>query len=398
MNNIKKDFPFFIHHPKLVYLDNAATTQKPQAVIDTISHFYAYENAPVHRGIYQLAEKATTHYEKVREQVAAHLNAQDSSEIIFTKGTTESINLVAQAWAAHYLQAGDEIILSQLEHHANMVPWLYLAQQKKLVIKWIPVVNGLLDSVAAQQLFSTQTKLLAISNNSNIFGYELDIFPLIAQAKKVGARILIDAAQSVSRSTIDVQKLGCDFLAFSGHKMLGPTGVGVLYINKAAHDQIYPYQLGGSMVYEVSFEKAQWRPMPYRLEAGTPPIAQVIGLGAALTYVRNTLDFQQLRLYEAALCAQFLEGIKQIPCIQIIGNENTLKKSGHSVSFTVEGMHPHDVAAFLDNYGICVRAGHHCAQPMHQLLQLTGSVRASFYCYTTHEDIEQLITVLNKLT
>lgn len=397
MKHLRKDFPIFDKN-NLIYCDSAATSQKPRHVIDALVQFYSYENAPVHRGIYKLAEQATARYEKVRETIARFIGAQSASEIIFTKGTTEGINLIAATWASDNLQAGDEIVLSQLEHHANILPWQKLTKTDGVIIRWIPIqADGTLDLSEIKTLINHRTKLVAITQSSNSLGTVVDCVPIIKQARAVGARVLIDAAQSVPHQKIDVTALDCDFLVFSGHKMLGPTGVGVLYIKKELHDTIAPYQLGGSMVFDVGFEHATWRQVPYRFEAGTPPIAQVIGLGAAVEYLENNINFHELQQYEALLCEQLIDGLEQIPQISILGPINQLKKTGHLVSFTVDGVHPHDIAAYLDTQSICVRAGHHCAQPVHTILALDSSVRASFYVYNTPEDVERLIQALRKL-
>ena len=397
MNNLRKDFPIFGDN-KLVYCDSAATSQKPQQVIDALVDFYSYHNAPVHRGIYTLAEEATERYEAVRRQVAKFIGAPSATEIVFTKGATESINLVAESWAAYNLQAGDEIVLSQLEHHANIVPWQKIAQTHGVILRWIPILpDGTLNLSDLSTIINQKTKLVAITQSSNALGTQVDLVPIIKQARVVGARVLVDAAQSVPHQKVDVLALDCDFLVFSGHKMLGPTGVGVLYIKKDLHDSVQPYQRGGSMVFDVSFERATWRQMPHMLEAGTPPIAQVIGLGAAINYLEQYVDFNQLQKHEALLCEQLIDGLQQIPKITILGPLNQLKKSGHLVSFIVNDIHAHDIAAYLNTYSICVRAGHHCAQPLHTALKCESSVRASFYVYNTQQEVESIVNALKKL-
>lgn len=393
----KREFPFFIAHT-VSFLDNAATTQKPQIVIEAISNFYAKNNAPVHRGIYALAERATELYEGVRAQTARWLNAREASEIVFTASATESINIVAQSWAMHVLKAGDEILVSELEHHANLVVWQAVAQKTGARLVQIPINHdGSLQYEKLPLLVTSRTKLVAVSHSSNVFGVVVAIEKIIAAAKKVGAKVLIDASQTVPRRQLDVQKLDCDFLVFSSHKMLGPTGVGILYIARELHEQIIPVTLGGGMVYAVEDVVSTWRAMPQRLEAGTRSVADVIGFGAALEYLQKNVDFVALQTYEAQLCARFVDGVRDLASVKILGNPERLSREGHLVSFTVDGVHPHDAAAFLDSHGICVRAGHHCAQPVHKRLGLEGSLRASFYCYTAAEDVDRLIVALHEL-
>lgn len=400
MKNIRKDFPILskkVDGHQLVYLDNAATSQKPQSVIDAITNFYTEHNSNIHRAIYTLGEETTTLYEQARAKVAQFINA-DPSEIIFTKGTTESINLVASTWAQQHIAKGDEILISQMEHHSNMIPWQQCAQKKGAVLKYIPVTpDGKLDYTALPSLLSKKTKLVAVTHVSNVLGTRNDIAQIIKAAHSVGAKVLIDAAQSVLHEPIDVKKLTCDFLAFSGHKMLGPTGIGVLYIKKDLHDQMPPYQFGGGMVYEADSFTASWQKAPQKFEAGTPPIAQAVGLAAAIEYMQKNISFDALQKHEAALCSQLIEGLSSLKKVRILGPIEQLKKSGHLVSFTIDGMHPHDSAAALSKKGICVRAGNHCAQPLAKLLQISGSVRASFYVYNTPEEVEQLIKAIEHL-
>ncbi len=395
MTNKKKDFPFFFHN-NLTYCDNAATTQKPQAVIDAITNFYSINNAPVHRGIYAHAERATEQYEQARAAVAQFINAKNN-EIIFTNGTTESINLAAQAWTTYNLKAGDEIIITELEHHANILPWQQLAQSHGIILRWIPIdTHGNLDFKKYITLLNSKTKLVALTHSSNIFGIPIEVKKYIREARKVGARVLIDAAQTAPRQTINVQELDCDFLVFSGHKMLGPTGIGVLYCKQEVHHELQPYKRGGGMVYSVSQETATWRAMPHMLEAGTPPIASAIALGAAINYLK-TIDFTALKKHEAQLCEQLIDGLAQFPQVKILGDIPEIKKSGHMVSFVVDTIHAHDVAAYLDKHNICVRAGNHCAQPLCTKLGIDSSVRISFYLYNNSKDVERIIEVLRQL-
>jgi len=402
MKILKKDFPilnYSVNGNPLAYLDNASTSQKPQQVIEAISNFYAGNYANVHRGVYTLAEEATRMYEDVRVQVASLIGAQDPREIIFTHGTTDSINMVAASWALGHCKQGDEILVSELEHHANLLPWQRVAKQTGAQLKFIPVrADGTLDMSNLDQLINKKTKLVAITHVSNAVGTRVDIKTIIAHARAVGAKVLIDAAQSVPHQRINVAEIDCDFLVFSPHKMLGPTGVGVLYAHKRMHDEMQAYQLGGGMVYEATYQDATFLPVPQLLEAGTPPIAQVIGLGAAIEYLEDNVDFGALAEHEASLCGQLIEGLNQIPGITILGPQDELKISGHMVSFVVKNMHAHDVAAYLDTYGIAVRAGHHCAQPFARKLGYDASIRVSFYLYNSGDEVERCLEALNKIS
>jgi cysteine desulfurase/selenocysteine lyase len=401
MKNIRKDFPILqqtVNGSPLIYFDNAATTQKPECVIAAMTDFYRTQNANIYRGVYTLTEQATSAYEQARATVAAFIGAADASEIVFTHGTTESINCVASGWAMEHLQAGDEIVITELEHHANMIPWQQVAEKKGILLRYIPVTpEGILDLTQLPTLISANTKLVAVTHVSNALGTHNDVATIIKAAHAVGAQVLVDAAQSVAHQPLNVQELGADFVAFSGHKMLGPTGIGILYVNKRLHDQMPPVQFGGGMVYHVTSHHATWQKMPYRLEAGTPAIAQALGLAAAIQYIQNNIPFDALKKHEAALCTHFIEGLEHCDRVRILGPINQLKEQGHIVSFTVEGMHPHDIATFLDQYGICVRAGHHCAQPLAQKLGIESSVRVSFYAYNTHEEVARVLEVLRKL-
>ncbi|MBA3954789.1 cysteine desulfurase [Candidatus Dependentiae bacterium] len=394
---LRADFPFFTKRPELTYLDNAATTQKPQAVIDAITNFYARDNAPVHRGIYTLAEEATVHYEQARSTIAHYLGALPQ-EIVFTGGTTEGINFVAYAWGQKNLHPGDEIIVSELEHHSNLVPWIRLCQEKQLVLKYIPVTpEGDLDYSAYADLLSTKTKLVACTAQSNALGTAVNLPAIIKPARAYGAKILIDAAQIVGRTPINLRELDIDFLVFSGHKMTGPTGIGVLYINKKIQEHVEPYQVGGGMVFSVGSDHATWLKSPAKYEAGTPPIAQALGLAAAFNYLHTQVDFEKLKEHEAELTRYALTELLQMPTIRVLGPQEQLAMQGHMVSFASTKYHAHDIAAYLDTYGICVRAGHHCAQPLHKKLGIESSTRLSFYLYTTQEEVERCIYYLKKL-
>ena len=397
MKNLKSDFPFFDKND-LVYCDSAATSHKPQSVIDRLVKFYSYENAPVHRGLYTLAEKATEQFEEVREEVKDFIGASDASEIVFTHGATEGINMVVKSWARHNLKEGDEIVLTELEHHANILPWQQLALEKKLIINYIPITSdGDLDYSKLEIVITAQTKVVAVASSSNVTGGVIDVDRIAMVAHSVGARLVVDASQSAPRTKLSVSERGFDFLVFSSHKVLGPTGLGVLFVKKELHPSMAPYIFGGGMVFSVTSEKSVWREMPYRCEAGTPPIAQVIGFGASLRYLKNNVDFDKLKKHEAALCSRLLDGLAEFEQVKILGPINKLRQSGHIVSFVVEGMHAHDVAVAFDQMGIIVRAGHHCAQPLHEKLGVSSSVRVSFYLYNTVEDVEKILIALKRI-
>lgn len=403
MNNFKKlrsDFPILsqeINGYSLVPCDNASTTHKPQSVIDAIVEFYTTTNANIYRGIHLFAEQATTLYEQARKKVADFIGAYPE-EIIFTRGCTSGINFVAATWGDMHIQAGDEIVMTELEHHANLLPWQRLAHKKGAILKFIPIFSdGSLDLSSLDSIITNKTKMVSIIHVSNAVGTHVDIAAITSRAKKVGARVLIDAAQSVPHQKINVHEMDCDFLVFSGHKLLGPTGIGVLYIKKELHADVPPYEVGGGMVEDVNCERATWRNAPYKFEAGTPPIAQAIGLGAAIDYLQKNIDFDQLISYESALCAQLIDGLSKIKQVKILGPIEELKKNGHLVSFLVQDMHSHDVAAFLDSRGISVRAGHHCAQPFAKKLGYNASVRVSFYFYNTFEDVDRILQSILEL-
>lgn len=400
MKRLRKDFPLLkqkVNGHSLIYFDNAATSQKPKMVIDAVSMFYAKQNNNIHRAVYALGEQATTLYEQARNTVAQFINAEPE-EIIFTKGTTEAINFVASTWARKHIKKGDSIVLTELEHHSNMIPWQQRAQENKAVLKYIPVrADGTLALETVGKIIQKNTKLVAAVHVSNATGAHTDIGTIIKAAHNVGARVLIDAAQSVPHQKIDVKELQCDFLAFSGHKMLGPTGIGVLYIKKELHEQIPPYQFGGGMIYEADYHHATWQEAPHKFEAGTPPIAQAVGLAAAIDYFNKNISFQQLQNHEAQLCSQLIDGLLPYKKIRILGPIEELKQKGHLVSFVIEGMHAHDIAAHLSQYGICVRAGNHCAQPLAKKLNIIASIRASFFVYNTQEEVEKFLKAIRLL-
>lgn len=393
----RSDFPL-IHKSELVYLDNAATTHKPQVVIDALVEFYIRHNASVHRGIYPMAEEATEQYEGVRSQVARFLNAQIPSEIVFTSGATQGCNLIAAAWGQKNIGAGDEIVVSVLEHHSNLLPWQRLAQQVGAKLVWLPVTaEARFDCSNLEAFITPKTKLVALTLDSNVVGPTdpAALSMIIRRSHDVGARVMLDAAQAVAHQKIDVQKLDCDFLVFSGHKGYGPTGVGVLYVRRTEHAHLDPYQVGGGMVYGVQRDGSTWRAMPQLLEAGTPPIAQVMGLGAALTYLSQVTTWDELAAHETSLVRQFLGAMTGIPGVTILGSQKNDQKS-HIVSFSSKKHHGHDIAAFCASQGICVRAGHHCCQLLHAHFGVENSVRVSFGIYNTPADVERLASCLTQ--
>lgn len=399
MNNIRAYFPFFTgtRDKNYIYFDNAATTQKPKEVLDALTDFYINHSAPVHRGIYKQAEQTTELYESARTRIAHFIHAQ-SDEIIFTKNATEGINLVAQAWAAQNLKAGDVILVSELEHHSNLLPWIVLAQQKQLKLQYIPITSdGLLDYEAYKNMLTRSVKLVACTARSNVLGSRVNIDFIIQEAHKIGATVLIDAAQAAPHEAIDVSLLQPDFLVFSGHKMLGPTGIGVLYIAREKQKQMSTYQVGGGMVYHVHEFDATWLNSPHKFEAGTPPIAQVIGLAHAIKFLEKEVDFEKLKKHEAQLCGYLITELQKLSRITILGPVKQLIQHGHLVSFIIENMHAHDVAHYLDMHDISVRAGNHCAQPLHKKLAINSSLRVSFYAYNTQEEVEILVRALRKL-
>lgn len=401
---IKQDFPL-LRNSSIVYLDSAATSQKPEVVIDAISNFYRTENSPVHRGIYELAEQATGMFESARNAVAEYINAAPE-EIVFTSGTTDSINTIAAAWAAHILQKGDEIVLPVSEHHSNMLPWLELARTHGVTINFVAITDDFkLDIEDFLKKITSKTKLVTFALTSHIFGnYPQEyIRAIIHKAHQVGAKIVLDAAQSVGHLHIDTQILGVDFLAFSGHKLFGPTGIGVLYVNKKNFKDIAVYRTGGGMVQNVVLdalakkECALWKEMPYRLEAGTPAIAQAIGLHAALAYIKDTLSYTKLSEYEDVLITHLKKLLTKHDDIVIMQPVYDQPVHNSLLSFYSRRYHAHDIAAWLSQYNIAVRAGNHCAQPIHERLQIPASVRVSCHAYTTMHDIDAFVHALDEL-
>lgn len=392
----RTDFPLLrtqVHGKPLVYLDNAATTQKPQAVIEAETQYYCDYNANVHRGIHALSQLATDAYEAARAKVQRLINAASSSEIIFVRGTTEAINLVAQSYGRSNLRADDEIILSQMEHHSNIVPWQMLCQQTGARLRIIPVSDmGELEMEAFDALLNERTRLVAVTHVSNALGTINPVKRIIEHAHARNVPVLLDGAQAVAHLPVDVQALDCDFYAFSGHKLYGPTGVGVLYGKTALLEAMPPYQGGGDMIRSVSFEGTTYNALPYKFEAGTPNIAGVIGLGAAVDYVTG-LDFEMLVKHEQALLAYATPLLSGIPGLRIIG---TAREKIGILSFVLEGMHPHDIGTILDHEGVAIRTGHHCTMPLMERLGIPGTARASFALYNTRQEVDALVAAIGK--
>ncbi|MDX7705899.1 aminotransferase class V-fold PLP-dependent enzyme [Aeromonas caviae] len=381
-------------HP-LVYLDNAATTQKPQAVLDAINHYYRADNANVHRAAHALSGRATRAFEDARETVARFINAPHSHEVIWTRGTTEAINLVAQSWGMSELRAGDEIVLSTLEHHANIVPWQLVAQRTGAVIRVIPLdERGDLDLAAYQALLGPRTRLVSVAHVSNALGTVNPVKEMVEAAKAVGALSLIDGAQAVAHLEVDVQAIGCDFYAFSGHKLYGPTGIGVLWGRTELLERMPPWQAGGEMIDRVSFSGTTFNTLPFKFEAGTPHIAGAIGLAAAIDFVMEQ-DKDSLASHEAALTNYLVAGLQHVPGLRLVGEP---RQRAGAVSFLLEDIHPQDAATLLDMQGIALRIGHHCTMPLMESLGIGGTLRASLACYNNRDDVDALLAALHKLS
>ncbi len=390
IQDVQKQFPQLkvaVRGGRLVYLDSAATTLKPQAVIDRITQVYSSEVSNVHRGAHDLSDRATVSYENARETVRKFINASSSNEIIFTKGTTESINLVAQSFGHAFLNEGDEILLTEMEHHSNIVPWQLIAKEKGAKIVAAPITpQGEIDLEGFKKKLSKKTKIVSFCHISNALGTINPVSELIRMAKEVGAVTVIDAAQSVSAEAIDVQKLGCDFLAFSGHKLFGPNGIGVLFGRQELLNKMPPYQGGGSMIGKVTFANTTFLEAPQRFEAGTPPVAEAIALASAIQYFQS-LGLENIKAHKKNLLTKATIMLKEIPSIQLIGEA---KNKTSVISFLMKGAHPSDVGPLLDQQGIAVRCGHHCNQPLMDVLKIPGTVRASFSIYNSEDDIEVL--------
>ena len=396
---LRQDFPILqrrLNGRPLVYLDNAATSQKPRQVIEALVHFYEHSNANIHRGVHTLGAEATAGYERTRSLVADFIGAESADEIVFTRNTTEAINLVAWTWARTALQPGDEVVVTRMEHHSNFVPWLRVAEERGATLRVIELTpEGVPDPEQVQQLITPRTRLVAVSHASNVLGTINPIADLAQRAHAVGAIILVDGAQSVPHLPVNVGRLDCDFLAFSAHKMLGPTGVGVLWGRRALLDAMPPFQGGGSMISQVRVDGAAWNVVPLKFEAGTPNIADVVAFGSAIEYL-NQLGMGAVRAHEQELVAYALTRLQDYPGLDIYGPADPHERCG-VISFNIRGVHAHDVSTILDEQAIAVRAGHHCTQPLHDWLDAAGSTRASFYIYNTKDDVDALVGGLDRV-
>jgi len=375
----------------LVYLDNAATTQKPQCVLEAILAYYRNDNANIHRGVHELSERATEAYEAARGKLRRFLNAESTQEIVFVRGATEGINLVAQSWGRTAVGPGDEIILSHLEHHSNIVPWQMLREEKGALIRVIPVFDdGELDIEAYERMLGPRTKIVAVTHVSNALGTITPVRRIIEMARRWGAAVLIDGAQAVAHLRVDVRELDCDFYVLSGHKLYGPTGIGVLYGKAERLEAMPPYQGGGDMIESVTFERTTYNALPYKFEAGTPHIAGAVGLGAAVDYLEQ-IGLESIAAHEHELVDYATQALGEVPGLKILG---TAREKAAVISFTLEGVHPHDVGTVLDQQGIAVRTGHHCAQPVMERFGVPATTRASFALYNTREEVDALLAGL----
>jgi len=397
VENIRQDFPVLsqtVNGKPLVYLDNAASSHVPQVVIDRGSKYLAEEHSNIHRGVHYLSQHATTAYEAAREKVKRFINAPDVKECIFVRGTTEGINLVASSYGRKFIGEGDEILVSQMEHHSNIIPWQMIAAERGARVRMIPInERGELVIEEYESLLNERTKMVAVAHVSNALGTVNPIKEMVATAHKFGVPVCVDAAQSVPHFPVDVQDLDADFFVFSGHKMFAPTGSGIVYGKRKWLDQMPPYQTGGGMIRTVSFDGTTFAPIPEKFEAGTPAIAAGIGLGAAIDYI-NSIDFEAAAKYEHELLEYATERLSDIPGVKIIG---TAEKKASVLSFTIEGVHPHDIGTILDQDGIAVRAGHHCAQPVMKFFEIPATARASFAFYNTQEEVDKLADAVQKV-
>lgn len=396
---IRADFPILNQEiapgVPLIYLDSAASSQKPLSVIEAMTDYYMRYNANVHRGIHKLSEDATDAYEGARKRIAQFINAESHREVIYTRNATESINLVALSWGRGNVGPGDVILVSEMEHHSNLIPWQMLADRKGAELWFIPVTEkGFLEMGALDDLLDERVKLVAITHTSNVLGTINPVAEIIERAHAVGAVVVVDGAQSVPHMPVDVRALDADFYAFSGHKMLGPTGVGILYGKRNLLEEMPPIMGGGDMIKRVEFASAQWNDLPWKFEAGTPGIAEAIGLGAAVDYLAE-IGMAQVREHELEITNYAIERLVEDPGVRIFGPEDARHKSG-VVSFELEGVHPHDIAEILNRDGIAIRAGHHCAMPLHRKFGIVATARASFYIYNTPEEVDRLIEALYK--
>jgi len=399
VNALLPDFPILNQETSpgvpLVYLDNAATSQKPMQVIEAMNRYYEKYNSNVHRGIHKLSEEATTAYEGARNRVASFINVSDPATVIFVRNTTEAINLVAHSWGRRNVSAGDEILLTEMEHHSNIVPWQLLAEETGAIVRYLPFrPDGTLELENLSNYLNSKTKLFAFTAMSNVFGTINPVEKLIEAAQAVGAKTLIDAAQSVPHLPVDVANLNPDFLAFSGHKMCGPTGIGILYGKRKLLEEMPPFMSGGDMIRRVELKGSSWNDLPWKFEAGTPSIAEAIGLGAAVDYLCD-VGMENVYAHEKYLTDYALEALSEVKGIQALGPP--AGERGGVVAFSLKGVHPHDISQILDQDGVAIRAGHHCAMPLHQKLNIPASARASFYLYTRPEDIDRMVASLNRV-
>ncbi len=402
-SNLRLDFPVLDQHVgghPLVYLDNAATTHKPRAVIDALARFYERDNSNVHRGLHALSMRATDGYEAARERTTKFINASESAEVVFTSGTTASVNLVAQGWGRDTLKPGDVVVCTEMEHHSNMVPWQIVCQQTGATLRYIPVLGenaeGGLDMAAYDELLlAGNVKLVAFTHISNTLGTINPATEICAKAKAAGALTMVDGAQSAGHENVDVQAMGCDFYAFSGHKMAAPTGIGVLYGRRELMDVMSPWQGGGGMISTVEYEGSKWKPSPERFEAGTPNVADAIGLHAAMDYL-DAVGRPAIGRHESELAALAYDALSELPGIRILGPGKGQPRAG-LVSFAFEGVHAHDVVTFADQDGVALRGGHHCNQPLMRKLGLPSTTRASFYLYNTPADVDALVASMQRI-
>ena len=399
VKKIRADFPILQEeaHPgvPLVYLDSAASSQKPIPVIEAMNEYYRHYNANVHRGIHRLSEDATNAYEGARERIARFINAPDSAELIYVRNATEGFNLVAYSWGRANIQAGDEILLTEMEHHANIVPWQILAEEKGATVKYVPFnEDGTLDLTGLAGLLTERTKIFSFTAVSNVFGTINPVRQLVDAAHAVGAVAIVDAAQAVPHMAVDVQAWDCDFMAFSSHKMCGPTGTGILYGKRELLEAMPPFMGGGDMIRRVTFAGSTWNDLPHKFEAGTPSIAEGIGLGAAVDYL-TSIGMDAIHAHEQFITHYALEALSEVEDLRVIGPPAS-QKAGVA-AFTLGKIHPHDISELIDKEGIAIRAGHHCAMPLHQKMGINATARASFYLYTTTEEIDKLVASLNRV-
>ena len=395
---LREDFPILsktVYGKPLVYLDNAATSQKPRSVIRALSEYYEGYNSNVHRGVHALSMEATERFEEARQKIAAFIKADTTESIIWTRNTTESINLVAGTWAQSHINAGDEIVLTQMEHHSNLVPWQRVAKERGATLKFLPLAqDGTLDLQDVDTIINPRTKLVSVVHSSNSLGTINPVKELAAKAREVGAAVLIDGAQSVPHMPVDVNDLDCDFLAFSGHKMLGPTGIGVLYVKRDVLEEMEPFLTGGEMVLEVWYDRASWNELPLRFEAGTPNIADAIALGAAVDYLQ-AIGMERVREHEIQLTEYALKALQELEELDVFGPSDAGQRGG-VISFHSSEVHPHDLGTFLDRLGIAIRTGHHCTMPLMRTLGVSATARASFYLYNLEAEVDLLVDALKE--